>query len=345
MAMTPRSVGLGMAILATFATWTVLFLPGLTAPNTPSDIVRPLTPEERLGRVLYIKNGCIACHSQYVRPTDWDYSGLRVSQRGDYIYDRPHLLGSERTGPDISQEGGQHTDDWQIAHFMNPRYTRPASIMPRFAFLSPNEMDALVAYVQSLGGKMADQRMARQRHWHKLLVAAYHRGADYNASYLRSLVPPQWATMPNPYPATQVAVAQGRFVYEQMCINCHGPLGDGNGPAAEWLDPKPFNFTLLKRHRWSGGLIYYQVMNGITGSAMPYFKEDLESAKIWNVANYVAVHFIGKNIDSGNDLNGIPVSHESSPPAEHEPYPGAKQHPVAPSPYPPPQPPLPPHPH
>ncbi len=314
MGMTPRMVGVGMAIIASATAWSVLFLPGLTAPIRPSAIARRLTPLEARGRILYIRNGCIGCHTQYVRPSDWGLSALRVSQPGDYVYDQPHLLGSERTGPDLSQEGGQHTNDWHWAHFRDPRLTRPASIMPRFRFLSRPRMRALIAYVQSLGGKMADARMARQNDWHRRLLAAWRRGEDANADFLYRRVPAPWRVLPNPYPATQAALARGRFVYEQECINCHGPLGDGNGPAARYLLPRPFNFTLLKRHPWSGGLLYYQIMNGITGSAMPYFKQDLESAKIWDVSNYIAVEFIGKNIDSGETGSGIPAAREPAPP-------------------------------
>lgn len=310
MAMSPRSVSLGIAILAASTALAVLFLPAITAPMTPSDIWRPRTALEDEGRVIYIRNGCIGCHSQYIRPSDWDYTQMRVSQAGDYIADRPHLLGSERTGPDLSQEGGMHPDDWQLAHFTDPRFVRPVSIMPDFAFLKPHQMTALIAYVQSLGYKMADQRMARQRYWKKQLETAFEKGLDYNADYLADHVPPTWMALPNPYPPTTSALARGQFVYQQECIYCHGEVGDGNGPAAEYLNPKPFNFTLLKRHRWSGGMLYYQIMNGITGSAMPFFKEDLESAKIWDVSNYIAVEFIGKNIDSNAPDNGIDAALE-----------------------------------
>ncbi len=57
--------------------------------------------------------------------------------------------------------------------------------------------------------------------------------------------------------------------------------------------PPPLNFTILKDRGISGGILYYQIMNGITGTAMPYFKRELESEKIWDVGNYVAVTFIG----------------------------------------------------
>ena len=71
----------------------------------------------------------------------------------------PHLLGSERTGPDLSQEGGEHPYDWHLAHFTNPPFTRPRSLMPRFAFEGRADVDALTAYVQSLGGTSADARV------------------------------------------------------------------------------------------------------------------------------------------------------------------------------------------
>ncbi|MGH9472883.1 MAG: cbb3-type cytochrome c oxidase subunit II [Terriglobales bacterium] len=312
MAMTPRNVGLGIAIVAATACACVLFLPALTAPVRGSNIWRPRTMLENQGRGIYVRNGCIGCHTQYIRPSDWNYTQMRVSQPGDYIADSPHLLGSERTGPDLSQEGGMHPDDWHVAHFTDPRFTRPVSIMPDFGFLSPPNLNALIAYVQSLGFKMADARMARQRYWKTQLLAAYHRGEDYNADFLASHVPPQWMHLPNPYPPTEASLARGQFVYQQECIWCHGEVGDGNGPAAADLNPKPFNFTLLKRHAWSGGMLYYQIMNGITGSAMPFFKEDLESAKIWDVSNFIAVNFIGKGIDSNARDNGIDAALEAA---------------------------------
>ena len=63
---------------------------------------------------------------------------------GDYVQDQPHLLGTERTGPDLSQEGGEHPDDWHEAHFANPRYVRPESIMPNWAFLGEERIRALM---------------------------------------------------------------------------------------------------------------------------------------------------------------------------------------------------------
>jgi len=70
------------------------------------------------------------------------------------------------------------------------------------------------------------------------------------------------------------------------------------------------NFTILKGRGISGGILYYQIMNGITGTAMPYFKRELESEKIWDVGNYVAVNFIGES-DAGAPPKGIPAAFET----------------------------------
>lgn len=185
MQMTERVFSIGSLLILAAAAVGVGFLPSLTLKSgKPSDIARERTSLEERGRRVYIENGCTYCHSQYIRPQDWDNSAVRISQTGDYAYDSPHLLGSERTGPDLSQEGGVRTDDWHLAHFMNPRFTRPASIMPQFSFLCQDELDALIAYVQSLGGKMADARMKRQKRWQAALRKAYARGVDANLAYL-----------------------------------------------------------------------------------------------------------------------------------------------------------------
>lgn len=318
MHMTEKVIAIGSLLLLAAAAFSVAILPALTLNIEPSDIVRKRTPQEELGRVVYMQNGCTYCHSQYVRPQDWGHSAVRVSEAGDYVYDMPHLLGSARTGPDLSQEGGVRTDDWHRAHFVNPRFTRPASVMPPFKQLNEKETTALIAYMQSLGGTMADARYARQKKWNAAMREAYKRGPDFNWAYVHSLVPPEWRTMPNPYPPTDEALARGKFVYEQSCVGCHGNFGDGRGPAAKYLDPPPANFNTLRRVGASGGLLYYQIMNGITGTAMMSFKRELESEKIWDVSNYIATQFIGR--DDGNTApRGVDEVYEPVDPAEDDP--------------------------
>ena len=91
---------------------------------------------------LYIANGCVYCHSQSIRTIDWGLGAERIAQAGDYVPGSAHPAGvRSEPGPDLSQEGGEHPDDWHIAHFTNPRYTRPYSIMPAFGFSAENEIN------------------------------------------------------------------------------------------------------------------------------------------------------------------------------------------------------------
>jgi len=312
MRMSPAILLFGSIALVWAAFMAVVILPTATIFQQPSEIWRPLTEREQQGRRIFIANGCTYCHSQYVRPQDWDLGAERIAQPGDYVDQRPQLLGSERTGVDLSQEGGEHPDDWHVAHFVNPRSTRPLSLMPRFGYLGDEQIDVLTDYMQSLGGKQADYRMARQEYWRERAIAAHQAGPAANLRWLHSLVPEVWRNMPNPYPPDQAALARGEEVYQAFCVGCHGPVGDGKGIAVPYLSPPPLDFTTLRGNlpqgKYIGGLLYYQVMNGITGTAMPYFKKDLESAKIWDVSNFVAVNFVGHS-DYQVPPTGIEASH------------------------------------
>ena len=134
----------------------------LSIKNEPSDIWRPMTDMEREGHKLYVENGCSYCHSMYIRPYDWGIGASRIAQLCDYYGQQPAILDSERTGPDLSQEGGEHPDDWHMAHFVNPRYTSPLSLILSWEFLGKEKIEKLTAYVQYLGMKDADVRVKRQ---------------------------------------------------------------------------------------------------------------------------------------------------------------------------------------
>jgi cytochrome c oxidase cbb3-type subunit II len=309
MRMTPTVIIVGILALLTAITLTVVYWPYATRNMRPSDIFRPRTAVEDAGRIIYLQNGCVYCHSQSIRGIDWGHGAERIAQSGDYIADEPIALGSQRTGVDLSQEGGEHPDDWHIAHFINPRYTRPNSIMPPFEWMGTERLDTLTGYVQSLGLKDADRRMERQRYWKAESIKAYEAGPDVNVKWLSAIVPEGWHEIPNPYPTTDAGLQRGHKTYQNFCIGCHGPIGDGMGPAQPWIYPPPLNFTILKGREISGGILYYQIMNGITGTAMPYFKRDLESQKIWEVGNYVAVYFINQS-DANKDPRGIDAAWE-----------------------------------
>jgi len=151
--------------------------------------------------------------------------------------------------------------------------------------------------------------MDRQHFWKKEAIRAYEAGPDDNVKWLNDQIPRGWRNVPNPYPTSAAGLARGHKIYQDFCLGCHGPVGDGMGPAQPWIYPPPFNFTLLKGREISGGILYYQIMNGITGTAMPYFKRELESEKIWDVGNYVAVYFINDS-DANTEPRGIDAAYE-----------------------------------
>ncbi len=105
------------------------------------DGLAPYTESQARGRQVYIANGCIYCHTQQVRDptftTDVDRGwGSRGTVPADYVYDRPHLLGTMRTGPDLINVGQRLPDpDWHLIHLYDPRALVDWSLMPTFPFL------------------------------------------------------------------------------------------------------------------------------------------------------------------------------------------------------------------
>src|SRR5438309_11656654 len=94
------------------------------------------TPLQKLGRQVYLREGCWYCHSQYVRPvTGEDLRWGPVSEAGEYAYDLPHLFSTRRIGPDLTRVGLKYGDDWHYAHHFDPRLVVPDSIMPSFKWL------------------------------------------------------------------------------------------------------------------------------------------------------------------------------------------------------------------
>ncbi len=109
--------------------------------NVPSIAsVQPYTPLELHGRDLYIREGCVGCHSQMVRPfRDETERYGEYSKAGEFVYDHPFLWGSKRTGPDLHREGGLRSDSWHYFHMLEPEQMSPGSIMPPYPWLLEND--------------------------------------------------------------------------------------------------------------------------------------------------------------------------------------------------------------
>ena len=102
----------------------------------PVEGVRPLTPLELAGQNIYVRENCVACHSQQIRPLrDEVVRYGHYSLAAESMYDHPFLWGSKRTGPDLARVGGKYSDEWHTAHLVEPRDLVPESIMPSYGFL------------------------------------------------------------------------------------------------------------------------------------------------------------------------------------------------------------------
>ena len=104
--------------------------------------VQPYSPLELQGRDLYIREGCVSCHSQMIRPfrSETERYG-EYSKAGEFVYDHPHLWGSKRTGPDLQREGGKYGNAWHYNHMLDPQTMSPGSIMPPYEWLITQTLD------------------------------------------------------------------------------------------------------------------------------------------------------------------------------------------------------------
>jgi cytochrome c oxidase cbb3-type subunit I/II len=122
----------------------VEFVPtALVRSNVPTIAsVKPYTPLEIEGRDLYIREGCVGCHSQMVRPLRAETTRYGdYSKPGEFVYEHPFLWGSKRTGPDLHRVGGKYPDSWHFLHMKQPTATSPQSIMPGYPWLYTDRLD------------------------------------------------------------------------------------------------------------------------------------------------------------------------------------------------------------
>jgi cytochrome c oxidase cbb3-type subunit I/II len=119
----------------------------LIRSNVPTiTSVQPYTPLEIQGRDIYIREGCVSCHTQLVRPfrsevERYDPLGGEYSKAGEYVYDHPFLWGSKRTGPDLHRVGGKYPDIWHYNHMLVPDAVSTGSIMPAYPWLFEQMLD------------------------------------------------------------------------------------------------------------------------------------------------------------------------------------------------------------
>ena len=154
--------------------------------------------EVERGRQVYISEGCINCHSQYVRPNTADVLMWGPSESiEDLRREHPPLIGNRRQGPDLAEVGGRRSPLWLRAHFFDPHEVSGGSIMPSYAYLFLDRRgNDLVAYIESLQGSGTVEHVAAERDWH--LSASSMAAAN---------------------------AGEGERLYERHCATCHNVNG------------------------------------------------------------------------------------------------------------------------
>lgn len=224
----------------------IAILPAYTLQenNNPLPGDRPPTSEEIKGLAVYIEEGCVACHTQQVRNIEMDNVwGSRPSMPADYYYSKqrmsfwqqsPSLLGSERTGPDLTNIGKrQPSQDWHLLHLYNPRLVVSESVMPAYPWLfeeksNPDGDDIVVNVPEDYTGDPSKKVVASAKALH--LVA-----------YLKSLKQTEIANTPAFIPAKEKksgtatsaeedpgeGAVDGKQLYVTNCSACHQQNGEG----------------------------------------------------------------------------------------------------------------------
>ena len=250
--------------------------------NTEADRIEGVTPYTALqqeGRDVYIREGCNNCHTQTVRPLVSDVLRYgEYSKSGEFVYDRPFLWGSKRTGPDLARLGCKYPDAWHYKHMDSPRSMVPKTNMPDYEWLrdypldpqmiqrkmetldfpytaeeikaleGKNDMDAIVAYMQKLGSDIP---------WREATETAI----------VGELV--------NPYTDTDLeTISSWGSIFMENCAACHGEKMQGEiGPELIGED-------------YDDEILFELIYSGITDGGMPSFSS-LGTDKVWKLTNFI----------------------------------------------------------
>jgi mono/diheme cytochrome c family protein len=298
--MTPRDRML-VAIFGTSGTiylalsMAMAVLPGIWLSQTPPGPgVRPLTKQQAMGRGVYVAEGCSYCHTQQVRPLSTDTIFGRAAAPGDFTYQTPELLGSERTGPDLSNIGvRQPSTVWQFLHLYEPRSVVKQSIMPAFPWLfsvvdkTPEGVAAVPvpkAFAPGRGVVVPTAEGQALVAYLEALKQPSLSGATSAPAAIAPPVVPPAAASPGGFDATA-----GATLFAANCAVCHGDQGAGvpgafpslaGDPVVNDADPTTHIRTVL------GGLSGKTIGETKYDAAMPPFADAITDQQIADIIDH-----------------------------------------------------------
>ncbi len=243
------------------------------------DSVKPYTPLQQEGRDIYIREGCNNCHTQTVRPLVSEVLRYgEYSKSGEFVYDRPFLWGSKRTGPDLARLGGKYPDAWHYKHMAAPRTMIPGSNMPDYGWLSDNPLDP-----QMVQRKMeildfpynADQISALIDKNEMDAIVAYLQKLGSDIPWRKAAETTIVGEITNPYAGASHADMEGwEKIYKSNCSACHGEHHEGD------IGPELIGVN------YEDDELFQIIFNGISDGGMPAFGS-LGTDKVWKITNFL----------------------------------------------------------
>ena len=223
----------GVFVLLTIIIAIIPAFRSMEVPPTPG--LKPLTPLQERGLQIYISEGCSYCHTQQLRPVPHDLLYGRPSAAGDYYYQTPQLLGTARTGPDLSDIGNRQPDEtWHLVHLFQPRAVVKDSIMPGYPWYfelkeraEPGDTVVPVPPEHVAAGKVVVATTDAQA---LLAYLLYLKQPKLDMSLFAMTPAPAAAGPAAGAPAGEAQLrALGAQVYGANCARCHA--ADGGGTA------------------------------------------------------------------------------------------------------------------
>ena len=253
--------------------------------NTEADRiegVKPYTALQQEGRDIYIREGCNNCHSQTVRPLVSDVLRYgEYSKSGEFVYDRPFLWGSKRTGPDLARLGGKYPDEWHYKHMESPRSMVPKTNMPDYGWLSENQLDPQMIQrkMETLGFPYTEEEIKSLDGQNEMdAIVAYMQKLGSDITWRDSVATTIVGDLVNPYAgADQATISSWASLYSENCAACHGAQMEGDiGPELVGDD-------------YDDEILFELIYIGITDSGMPNFSS-LGTDKVWKLTNYIRTY-------------------------------------------------------
>lgn len=260
--------------------------------NTEADRIESVTPYTALqqeGRDIYIREGCNNCHTQTVRPLVAEVIRYGdYSKSGEFVYDRPFLWGSKRTGPDLARLGGKYPDEWHYKHMTSPRAMVPKSNMPEYGWLVDNSLNAkkIKRKMDVLGFPYSKEEIEALAEKNEMdAIVAYMQKLGSDIPWRETAGTAIVGELKNPYPdIEQQVMVEWKSLYEDNCAACHGEHFEGDiGPE---LDGTAYEEDEL----------FEIIYNGVPDGGMPPYST-LGAAKVWKLVNFIKFYEKGEDHD------------------------------------------------